>query len=1012
MKRLILFLFACSLEAATYYVASASSSPGGNNANGGSRTAPWLTLQYAVNHMACGDTLMVVADGNYVVGDATLPYFPFCGTTTTVQSSALAQFAQPGFRTNPANDGPNYGKLQFTNNGIVAQPTISNWNAYFNYSGVSIDTSTGQLTVVPGNGLGTAGLQNGSQVEFEPQSEGSSNGNGTWPTINAPGPLTMLTQYYVVGCSTNPACGAVNSTFYLAATPGGSPLAITTCGNLCINTVTTDPNGPCTWGPMQYNVTDSTQFYCGPSNTWSVSNASFLVLGISLGVNISNSTFTLPQNWSTGTLANGIPVAFSAGGLQLIGTLPSPLNVDQVYYTVNVSGNTFQVANIFGGAALTIASVGTGMLTVANTNLPNRWAFRGLEAKPSGGSAPYIFFVLGNSGATSKYGMPHHFEIDRCYLHDNPGANGIARAIFDNGRFIEIHDSWISNGWTGEGQAISGTISLGPTTITNNFLSAAGEVSLYGGDWPAYPFPNEYKNFQGNYFYKPPVWKTSQGTVPASGPCLYDTTDPANAGGEWYQNTSTGQVYQCNSSGVWATSTGSFPTAKTLKNMAEHKSGRYFSYIGNLFSGSYAGGQSGEIWNNSMEYGDGPASANDHITLMNNAAYNSMQFSTRTSHCGLTPSAVCPINPGTHVAVNNLLVVNPLAGGPSFAWNLCGTCNGIQANPGGAAPYFNGDYWDHNTIWIPDNFPYHNVTPMYSQSPNGSCPPYAVVPYNLVTYTNSIVPGDFAGDCVGGGTLIADYYSNSTFSNNALKGATGNYSNVGPSNTWSNASMPPNNAAIGFVNGLGTMAGDYHLAPTSNFSAANPFFTQLSIDGTDVGADIDLINMVTSGAASGTPAWDQQAGLRVDAGSSQVVLRYTAPTAAACTATVYGAPARIAVNNRASASDSAASSIANASTRELYISGVQPSTKYWYKLVCGGGVTMVGTFSTRAPGRQPVQFAFDWNRPVAVQYSAAKNMSGAVSLPAATRQFVPVAPNSLVYVQEGISGPITMLIAP
>jgi hypothetical protein len=39
-------------------------------------------------------------------------------------------------------------------------------------------------------------------------------------------------------------------------------------------------------------------------------------------------------------------------------------------------------------------------------------------------------------------------------------------------------------------------------------------------------------------------------------------------------------------------------------------------------------------------------------------------------------------------------------------------------------------------------------------------------------------------------------------------------------------------------------------------------------------------------------------------------------------------------------------------------------------------------------------------------------MSGAVSLAAATRQFVPVGINSLVYVKLGATGPITMLIAP
>jgi hypothetical protein len=150
----------------------------------------------------------------------------------------------------------------------------------------------------------------------------------------------------------------------------------------------------------------------------------------------------------------------------------------------------------------------------------------------------------------------------------------------------------------------------------------------------------------------------------------------------------------------------------------------------------------------------------------------------------------------------------------------------------------------------------------------------------------------------------------------------------------------------------------------------------------------------------------------VDAGSSQVVFRYTAPTADVCTATLYGAPARIPANQVATSADSAATSVSNANARQLYIAGVQPTTRYWYKLACGGGVSMVGNFLTLAPGRHILQFSFDWSAPTAMQYSSSQNMSGAVSLPAATRQYIPVAANSLVFVQTGVAGPITMLVAP
>ena len=114
----------------------------------------------------------------------------------------------------------------------------------------------------------------------------------------------------------------------------------------------------------------------------------------------------------------------------------------------------------------------------------------------------------------------------------------------------------------------------------------------------------------------------------------------------------------------------------------------------------------------------------------------------------------------------------------------------------------------------------------------------------------------------------------------------------------------------------------------------------------------------------------------------------------------------------ASTADSSANSISNGTSRELYITGLQPSTHYSYKLACGGGVLLVGNFATRATGRALLQFSFDWSNPTQMQYSSSRSMAGAVMLAAATHQFIPVAVNSVVYVQEGAVGPITMLIAP
>jgi hypothetical protein len=279
---------------------------------------------------------------------------------------------------------------------------------------------------------------------------------------------------------------------------------------------------------------------------------------------------------------------------------------------------------------------------------------------------------------------------------------------------------------------------------------------------------------------------------------------------------------------------------------------------------------------------------------------------------------------------------------------------------------------------------------------------------------DNLLLGNFQGDAsaIGGGT-IANFFTNSIFSHNALRaGTSSNYGSVGSGNLWDNASFPSNNAAIGYVNGTGTIAGDYHLAPTSPFSAANPSATLLSDDGTDLGADIDMIRMATSGAVPGTPSWDQQMGLRVDPGSSQAVFRYTAPTTDACVATIYRAPARISANQVASVAESSANSVSEGFVREIYINGLGSGTRYAYKLTCGGGVVLVGTFVTRPSLRQHLEFNLNWSAPTPVLYSSSRNMSSPVSLPPATRQVIPVNGDSVVYVQQGAGGPITMLIAP
>jgi hypothetical protein len=563
-----------------------------------------------------------------------------------------------------------------------------------------------------------------------------------------------------------------------------------------------------------------------------------------------------------------------------------------------------------------------------------------------------------------------------------------------------------------DAQAIGGWGSFGPTAIINNFLEASGENVLYGGSWPTYyPITNQNKTFTGNYFYKPFLWKYITGSGAPSGACLYDQAgiDAAHVGGEFYLDTAGAQSYVCNA-GTWTT-TGSTPNHYGVKNLLEFKSGRSWAVDGNVLQGSWVDQQSGAVLLNQIE-GSGPGIANDHVTFTNNKITDVYALIGGGSRCSSV--LPCLVLNNRHTFSNNLGVSGgkPYCGVPSVP-STCGS--GLNLNGWGGYPA-SQDLWSKNTIIAPDGIsggPFYPNSWYFSDTiPSGGAAKNDSIQIqnNIASYDLSGAT-DLSGTACGSG-MFGLIFSNSTFNRNALIGGTAgcNYTgSPGATNTMTNTALPVDTPTVAFVD---ASAGDYHLAPTSPYSAANATPTLLSSDGTDLGADIDLVNMATSGAAVGTPAWDQQARLQVTLGSTQAVFRYQAPTLDACTATIYRSPARIPANQVATTSDSSASSITDALTRELYISGLQGSTHYWYKLSCGGSVLLVGDAFTRATGQGTSQFTFAWSAPVPVQYSSSRTMSSAVSLPAATQQSIPVAANSVVYVQVGAAGPVTMLIAP
>ncbi len=113
--------------------------------------------------------------------------------------------------------------------------------------------------------------------------------------------------------------------------------------------------------------------------------------------------------------------------------------------------------------------------------------------------------------------MPHHFIVDRSYIHGT-STQEIQRGVTLNGSEITISNSYISNihGRGYDTQALCGWNGPGPFHIINNYLEAAGENVMFGGGVPSItnlvPANIEIRR---NTFFKPLSWKVGHPTYAA-----------------------------------------------------------------------------------------------------------------------------------------------------------------------------------------------------------------------------------------------------------------------------------------------------------------------------------------------------------------------------------------------------------------------------------------------------------------------------------------------------------------
>ncbi|MFN2531062.1 MAG: hypothetical protein ABR555_07175 [Pyrinomonadaceae bacterium] len=144
----------------------------------------------------------------------------------------------------------------------------------------------------------------------------------------------------------------------------------------------------------------------------------------------------------------------------------------------------------------------------------HHYKFIGIEFAPAADDFAVSDLIrLGDSGRNQQTldSVPHHFTIDRCYIHGNPNQE-MQRGISLNSGESEISNCFISDihGRGYDSQAICGWNGPGPYKIVNNHLEGAGENIMFGGADPSIrnlvPTNIEIRN---NRLYKPLDWQPS-----------------------------------------------------------------------------------------------------------------------------------------------------------------------------------------------------------------------------------------------------------------------------------------------------------------------------------------------------------------------------------------------------------------------------------------------------------------------------------------------------------------------
>jgi hypothetical protein len=182
--------------------------------------------------------------------------------------------------------------------------------------------------------------------------------------------------------------------------------------------------------------------------------------------------------------------------------------VSSAYSSLPGPGKRVSIADAANMPTLTPAGAGGGRAITTDANA-HHFRFIGIEIKPRSGEYNSNLVYIGEGDDSLASTIPGNIVFDRCYIHGDPTVGG-TRGILMHGTDISVIDSYISD-FKADGadtQALCSFRSPGPLKIFNNYLEAAGENVMFGGDSviseDLIPSDIEIRN---NHFFKPISWQ-------------------------------------------------------------------------------------------------------------------------------------------------------------------------------------------------------------------------------------------------------------------------------------------------------------------------------------------------------------------------------------------------------------------------------------------------------------------------------------------------------------------------